>query len=252
MNSGHYLFCFETTTATPCSTPYQINNSPRNNGNPSRTENRGGGTFTPDQTHVFVFTDDNRIHCILPHDIVNSNGEQVFVMDPCAGYGFEGQATGLGRLTNDDLSGETWPAGDPDRGNHGSSIDRIYDPATNRVYHTLHLDWTPPTGPPAYCSSLENDETPNGGGQVMVLRNASSQLFLAVNSAGEVSDGVDPTDPGSQWEVLRGNWNRGRVYAFRSVTTGQYLVMNQDNGLWGQPLQLSNTLNFNDLSLIHI
>ena len=245
VTSGHYLFCFETLTSTPCSTPYQINNSARNTPNPTRTENRGGGTFTPDQERVFVFTDDNRIHCILPQDIVNPNGQQVFVMEPCSGYGFEGQLTGLGRLASDTVPGETWPAGDPALGNHGSSIDRIYDPVTDRVYHTLHLDATPPTGPPEYCSAVVNVQQP-GSGDVIVFKNVQSQLFLGVDAAGEVADATDPTIEDTHWEVLTGVWQRGRVYAFRSVSTGEFLIMNQDNGLWGQPLQISPSLDLDD------
>ena len=257
-SAGHYMFCFETTTATPCSQPLRLNtnrdgNNERCGWNPTADPNppcpiydlraihRGGGTVAADG-RVYSFTDDHMVHCVLPS----------LPMTTCSGYP---RSTTLGTIG--------FPANLPSDGNHGSSIDRIVDEDQGRIYSTLHIE------------NGEGDACPQRG-----LGNLDENQLLSVRNRGSVigiyNDGVylevkslgpDPVtglarwglvDSGqleadveeAHWELLTGVWDdtanggkaQQRVFAFRAVVGDHYLTMPQGAAPWNGEVELSRTL----------
>lgn len=128
--NGTYLFCFDTNSDTPCSTPYLLNNRARlpfSVVNSSRIQHRGGGAFEWGGL-IYAFTDDHRVHCIEPG----------LPLTPCPAYGALGLEHSLAQFN--------FPANGPDERNHGSSIDRVIDRQGSRVYATTHIDNTAYSG----------------------------------------------------------------------------------------------------------
>lgn len=203
--TGHRLYCFETTTDTPCSQPFLINGRPRASHLTSRLENRGGGTVAVDDL-IYVFTDDHRIHCIVPG----------ITMTRCAGYGNGGLQTGLGAAG--------FPVADGQNDNHGSSIDRIVD--NGRIYSTLHID----NGGVQCDNGDPNMANPEG---IVVLKNAATGLYLSIHpSWGYTVDGAPdangPPDDFARWRVIQ--MNNGS-YVFKSVAAenaGQSWILDAD------------------------
>ena len=208
-SSGHYLFCFETETPAPCSTPYQISTDAHAIDLPKREIHRGGATVMVNDL-IYTFTDDHMVHCIVPGDTMTSCGSA---------------QTSLGEAG--------FPAGDPADGNHGSSMDRVVDETTGRIYSTIHIVSTPGN---VDCTA-SNLESPSGR---VVLKNASSNIYIAANGSNDgLVDGVDPADPATQWQVER----NGSSYRFVNVASidaydSKYLAT--DFWDFGDELQLVN------------
>lgn len=190
-SSGHYLFCFETLTSTPCPTPYLLSSARQNTNLPKRLIHRGGATIEEDGL-IYTFTDDHMVHCIVPGTS----------MAPCSGYP---------KLSSIGQAPHNFPPNTAEDKNHGSSLDRIADDPSGRIYSTMHIDNTPNAVDCSSDYSSGNVEEPRGS---VVLLNAYSGQYLSVayNLSG-VTDSTDPTDPAAQWEILNSN---GRTL-FRSV-----------------------------------
>jgi len=207
-NEGTKLFCYETLTATPCSSAYTINSRQRADSSMHyKDRNRGGGTVLLESNNqIFVFTDDHRVHCFVP------SGATV---QPCAGYGSGGEPSFLAL--------DDFPPNDPADGNHGSSIDRIVDEATGRIYWTLHVPEAPT--PPADCTQ-DNMEFPSG---LVSIKNAWSGLFMTRDGS-DVVPTSDNVDPDTHWRVIpAGTDSYGYPrYAFESAT--QAWVIDADSG----------------------
>lgn len=234
-SAGTYLFCFETATPAPCSTPTWVNSDTRAWDLTQKDENRGGGTVLVNN-RIYVFTDDHRVHCFNPSTTPISR---------CGNYGNAGKATGLA------VAG--FPAADPDDGNHGSSIDRIVDEDTGYIYSTLHIP-NAVGGVPTCDNNQPNVQYPTG---IVVLKNAWSGLYVSINAARDgIVAGADPTSPESQWIVLPQSGGR---YAFKSATPGATRVIDSD-GLdfnystndprFGRLLDVSSSVNYDDLWFI--
>jgi len=221
--TSHYMFCFETTTATPCAQPLQLNNNGdgyNQGGLRHRESHRGGGTVVVDDL-VYTFTDDHQVHCVIPS----------VPMQSCSGYP---RSTSLG------VAG--LPANDPDDGNHGSSIDRIVHPDSNRIYSTLHV----PSGNFAACIGDAVDVGFDGlraaaSSGIPVVIQSNNGLFLeADSSSSRVIDSADPDRDAAQWRVYEARAGTQRVFAFRNEATNDYLVMNQSSNPWNESLELTN------------
>lgn len=211
-SSGHYLFCFETETAQPCSSPLRLNSNTAATNLSKRLIHRGGGTVEEDGL-VYTFTDDNMVHCVIP------NGP---IMTLCGGYP---KSTSLGEMG--------FPANDKADGNHGSSIDRIVDDASNRIYSTHHVDSVP-------CPQGHMD-VPTG---TVTFTNANSGILIQINDAYDgLVDGVDPTDPRAHWRVSGGTSNGNRYYIFTNVAAsdnGYTRRITLDTYGTGQQLELTS------------
>jgi len=196
LSSGHYLYCFETLTDTPCALPFKINNLDRATELRSRVENRGSGTFAYND-NIYTFTDDHRIHCV-------TTGA---TMGNCPSYG-SGRSTGLGEAN--------FPAHRPEDGNHGSAIDRIIDEENGRVYHTLHID----------TAVLELDcanPLQNPVGQEIIIENMATGEFLSRQNTDRVFISSDGDDGRDRWEVTE---TSGGALFFRSIHGNDYLSAN--------------------------
>ena len=216
-SNGQYLYCWETVTDTPCSYQHRLNSRPRIDVNPSRTENRGGGTIALNN-QIYVFTDDHRVHCIRPDSF-----------STCSGFGANGLPTALG-------SGHAnFPWADGYNRNHGSSIDRIVDEDTGYIYSTLHIDSIErgPNNiqPPPVCDDpgLGNREDPTGIITIKNVSTASANIYVRLNPTDPehvmdfVADPNNPPDLYTRWEVVRAeapdhtDVDPRYVYAFRNV-----------------------------------
>jgi len=224
--NGHYLYCFETATSSPCSTPFPLNNSTEGSQelNSYRNSHRGGATVEWGG-NIFTFTDDHRVHCVVPDYPMRSCGSSL---------------TSLGRAG--------FPPNLPSEGNHGSSMDRIVDEDSGRIYSTIHIvntdgTFDPNEDPAPICQndSVENlsEEQLRGlNGKLVTIKNIST-LFLEVNSAGTgIIDGVDDTAPTAHWTVWAYDLNGEVGFAFESLTAGKYLTMSQERYPWGKELEL--------------
>lgn len=227
--SAHYMFCFETTTEQPCSSPLFLNGNGdgyNQGGLYHRESHRGGGTVAVDD-RIYTFTDDHKVHCVLP----------TLPMQSCGGYP---QDTTLGLLG--------FPANQPSDGNHGSSIDRIVHD-DGRIYSTLHIA----NGTAVELAECTSDNTTDIGHSG--LRNAASSntpvvirsntgLFIEVSEVSpgnyELIDGSDPSREEALWDVHVARAGSVRVFAFQSVSTGEYLVMSQEAAPWNEQLELAS------------
>ncbi len=216
--SGHYMFCFETETPAPCSNPLRLNSNTQATNLSARLIHRGGGTVEEDGL-IYTFTDDHKVHCIVPGDS----------MYACGGYPKD---TGLGAAG--------FPDNDKSIGNHGSSIDRIVDDSQNKIYSTIHIDNVP--GSENACPDDDpNMQTPTG---VVVLKNASSGIYIAINdSYNGLVDGVDPEDTRTHWEISSSTSGGTRYYRFQSVAADDdgynRYIANATSGV-GEELELVN------------
>lgn len=206
-DEGLRMFCFQTAVDPefdrPCQESVTLNSSltrfdsgdPANDLTHVKDENRGGGTFTVLGQRVYAFSDDHRIHCHNP-----ATGSV------CSGYANGGNPTGLA----------AFPAASPEDGNHGSSIDRVVDEATGRVYATLHL---PFAEPPVNCESPLADPA----GQRVIVVNEETGRLLYTDAPDFVFTGLRDdvgTISQSWWDVE----NIGAdTISFQSALTSEYL-----------------------------
>ena len=196
-SSGTKLFCFETATATPCSSATLINTRSRASSSDidnQKDRNRGGGTVLAGD-RVFVFTDDHRVNCFVP-------GPTVGV---CPGYEANGKPSFI--------ANDGFPENDPADGNHGSSIDRIVDEIAGKIYWTIHV----PTGPtPQADCSADNQEFPEG---LVSIKNAWSDLYIERDGTNIINSATN-THQNTHWfAVPYGTDSDGNpVVAFQSAT----------------------------------
>jgi len=186
---GHQLFCFNVHPSdraldAPCTSSITMSDDPRGVWQSSplareKDENRGGGTFALNDK-VFVFTDNHEIHCYDP-----------IAGGYCAGYtgNYGGMPTRLDRF----------PDNDPSEGNHGSSIDRIIDSSTGRVYSTIHV--VSDESNPCTQSIAEADLA----GEQVVIVNRQTGNYLSMSSPAIDQYGVTPaadgTASGAWWDL---------------------------------------------------
>ena len=199
-SSGTKLYCFETATDVPCSTAHLINTRSRASSSHisnQKDRNRGGGTVVVDG-RIFVFTDDHRVHCFVPASPIQA----------CGGYEANGKPSFL--------ASDGFPANEPVDGNHGSSIDRIVDEETGRIYWTIHVV-NGPAGA-ADCTA-DNQEFPSG---LVSIKNAWSGLYITRDGT-DVINSPDNDDPDTHWYAIpRGDDGAGgQLVAFRSATNNR-------------------------------
>ena len=200
--SGHRLFCWETTTDTPCSTAVTLSTKPRGNRSvhtlitDRKDEDRGGGTVAVNGK-IFVFTDDHRVHCYEPG------------VGLCLPNG--GVDTALGAIG--------FPDNEPVDGNHGGSIDRIVDENTGYIYSSLHI----PYAVGVTCSALDDP-----AGENVVLRNVATGQYVAAQNAGdEIFANSDGRPTAVRWDVAAAG---SGTYTFRSIPTSGYLDSDSADG----------------------
>jgi len=201
-SSGHNLFCFNTSTDSPCinkdlistnqrgnrATMPNFHNFPTNDGR-DKDEGRGGGTIGF-LNKVYTFTDDHQVHCFEP---LNGGGF-------CTGFTLPngGSPTGLA----------VFPDNEPLDGNHGGSIDRVIDATTGYIYSTIHI----PHAVDSHDCSVRSIETlADLVDQVVVLDGGGSYLS-AIGTDNVVMTG-DPTAASAQWRLTE----VGGEYYFESV-----------------------------------
>jgi len=202
-SNGHRLFCWETAAGldVPCTSAVVLNSSllrfdNRDDDNALtnfKDENRGGGTFTVRGDKVFSFTDDHRIHCWDPA-----------INNTCSQYSNGGNLTALGEAG--------FPAGSPVDGNHGSSIDRIVDETTGRVYSTLHI----PFAQNFDCST----PLPDPAGERVVIVNQATGRYLASDIPDSVFAAGDGASEAAQWDIE--NFGADTI-SLQSAAHGEYL-----------------------------
>jgi len=217
------LWCFETATNVPCASTTINNRGRSTNGTlNNKDRDRGGGTIAVDG-RIFAFTDDHRVHCFVPGAVVL----------PCSGYESNGKASYIGADLN-------FPENDPNiDGNHGSSIDRVVDEETGRIYWTIHIS-SAATGP-ADCSS-DNQEFPSG---LVSIQNAWSGLFITRNGT-DISNSPTNDDADTHWTVVPRGSDK---YAFRSASSASTRVIDAD---WGTAdLDISTSINIDDEWIIN-
>ena len=247
-STGHYLFCFETQTSVPCSNPLLLNGNAHGYGQVGitiREVHRGGGTIEEDGL-IYTFTDDHKVHCVIPGEL----------MIRCGGYP---KPTSLGEIG--------FPANLTSDQNHGSSIDRIVDDQSSRIYSTIHIDMVSGGIPPdtyggvAYESGtyLNCFDTSEGGGacigfvplKLHVDANSfSGRLFFSRDGSGVpfgicstgFSREVDYNDMSAATEIscvdLDGNDDptmENQMAAFRNelATYNQAVYSSAENARWG-------------------
>jgi len=194
---GHRLFCFETVTDQPCSTSVQLGDDLRVGQGSSplesaKDENRGGGTVEVDD-RVYVFTDNHEIHCFNPISNNYCSAFQGPAGDPDF-RAFGGKPTAL----------DLFPDNDPRDGNHGSSIDRVVDNNTGRIYSTIHI---PVAVDSLKCSSAFAVPETNVDAlvdQIVVIRNGGQYLSAAGGDNVVLIDrNGDFSDTSVRWRVTQ-------------------------------------------------
>lgn len=241
---GTFLYCYETATDTPCSQSTTINalqrgtnNDPYNPGDlkdSRKDRNRASGTVLAGN-QIYVFTDDHRVHCFDPS--INLGGGTV---PRCLGTNASGDETQLG------LGG--FPAGDPLDGNHGSSIDRVVDPATGYIYSTLHIRQIPTQ---IDCSVAPDDVNAMVGVPVVLANQLSGELVTINDTRDGITSSTDELALAAQWFIVPMGTPDDRV-AFLSATAGPDRFIDADglNLAQPEPLDLSGNVATDDQWLV--
>lgn len=218
--NGTALHCWETTTDTPCSGSFELNT--RREGSYSdiynrKDKERGGGTVAFDDK-VYAFTDDHRVHCFDPA-----------AGDGCAGYGG-------GRL--DGLGSNGIPINRRDYANTGSSIDRVVDADTGRIYATLHIKTAEATGAldPSSCSTGLQDPR----GHIVLIQNVVTGDYIYDDEWYDVEVEDRPADRASRWIVRQEEWDR--TVTFKNVKSNRSL----DSDSFGSDVDTSASLSKDD------
>jgi len=181
-----FLACFDVSTEAPCNnSPATVTNLPRNTGH-SGQQSRVSATILVND-RIYLFSDDNRVHCYLPTD-----------MSRCSGYPLSDGLAAAGvpqRTGRDDTA---------------SMSDRIADDA-GKIYVATHYSRGPYAsyGVLLHCWDTVRIEPCNGFQTNRILTDSNAwltgRLFFNRNSSGTIT-GVCATDVSSHACVdLSGN-----------------------------------------------